>query len=154
MQTVSYIYLSKKIESITLLSNFFFSPWECNCQLGYGGQLCDEELNYCENNPGTCENGGKCTSLIKDEGFFSCECPAGFRGDRCNLLPLNMTSNVTASLKKKVTMFSPLGTSESPDKPILSARTTKGTTTTTEAALMDELEYETEDEAEDIENET
>lgn len=125
---------------------------------GFGGQLCDEELNYCENNVGICENGGKCTSLIKDEGYFSCECPAGFRGDKCNLLPLNMTSNASAPVKNKVTiispMVSPLGTSESSDKPVLSARTTKTTTTTEATTSNDELEYETEDEAEDIENET
>ncbi|RZB40241.1 uncharacterized protein BDFB_003922, partial [Asbolus verrucosus] len=42
-------------------------PWECNCKKGWGGMLCDEELNYCENNPDTCKNGAKCISLIKEE---------------------------------------------------------------------------------------
>ena len=115
-------------------------------------------MNYCENNPGTCENGGKCTSLIKSDGYFSCECPTAFRGDRCNLLPLNM-STMGTPISNKVTIISPMSAPLSssspvtPEKPVLSARTT---TSTTEAYHSpDELEYEADGESEDvIENET
>lgn len=54
-------------------------------------------LNYCEENPNTCENDGKCTSLIKDEGSFQCECPSGYRGKRCEILPPMMTTTSTTT---------------------------------------------------------
>jgi len=57
--------------------------------------LCDEALNYCEENPNTCENDGKCTSLIKDDGQFQCECPSGYRGKKCEIVPAMMTSTTT-----------------------------------------------------------
>lgn len=54
------------------------------------------ELNYCEENTNTCENGGKCTSLIKADGNFKCECPSGYRGKRCQILPpMMMTTSTT-----------------------------------------------------------
>lgn len=62
-------------------------PWECNCKPGWGGFLCDEQLDYCEKNTKTCLNGGKCTSLTKDDGEFKCECPTGYRGKKCEKAP-------------------------------------------------------------------
>lgn len=50
------------------------------------------ELKYCEENPKTCLNGGKCTSVTKDEGEFSCECPTGFKGKRCEIVPVISTT--------------------------------------------------------------
>ncbi|XP_001866027.2 delta-like protein 1 [Culex quinquefasciatus] len=73
-------------------------PWECNCKPGWGGMLCDEKLTYCEQNPNTCQNGGKCTSLIKDDGYFRCECPSGFRGKNCEVMPPSMTSSTTTTV--------------------------------------------------------
>jgi len=63
--------------------------------------LCDEALNYCEENPNTCENGGKCTSLIKDDGHFKCECPSGYRGNKCEIIPPMMTSTSTTTLESE-----------------------------------------------------
>lgn len=60
--------------------------------------LCDEKLTYCEQNPNTCQNGGKCTSLIKDDGYFRCECPSGFRGKNCEVMPPSMTSSTTTTV--------------------------------------------------------
>lgn len=52
------------------------------------------ELNYCEENPNTCQNGGKCTSLIKDDGSYRCECPSGYRGRMCQInLQQQMAAN-------------------------------------------------------------
>lgn len=62
-------------------------PWECNCEPGWGGFLCDEQLDYCEKNPKTCQNGGKCTSVVKEDGDFTCECPSGYRGKNCEKAP-------------------------------------------------------------------
>ncbi|XP_058831374.1 delta-like protein 1 [Topomyia yanbarensis] len=72
-------------------------PWECNCKPGWGGMLCDEELNYCEKNPNTCQNGAKCTSLIKDDGFYKCECPSGYKGMHCEIPPPSMTTSSTTT---------------------------------------------------------
>jgi hypothetical protein len=74
-------------------------PWECNCKKGWGGMLCDEgknvtgvyfdlylgfaELNYCETHAGTCKNGAKCISLIKEEGNYKCLCREGTSGRNC-----------------------------------------------------------------------
>lgn len=55
------------------------------------------ELNYCEENPNTCENDGKCTSLIKDEGYFRCECQSGYRGKKCEILPPSMMTTTTTT---------------------------------------------------------
>jgi EGF-like domain len=67
-------------------------PWECNCQPGYGGMLCDEELNFCEKNPGTCQNGGECRSLTLDDGLFKCACSTGYRGRNCEIPPFTTTN--------------------------------------------------------------
>lgn len=61
-------------------------------------------LNYCEENPNTCENGGKCTSLIKDDGNFKCECPSGYRGEKCEILPPMMTTSTTTTTVEPVTV--------------------------------------------------
>lgn len=81
---VMKVCLKKKI--IPNLNDFLIKNW------------CILELNYCEENPQTCENGGKCTSLIKDDGNFKCECPSGYRGKRCQILPpMMMTTTSTVS---------------------------------------------------------
>lgn len=95
------------------------SEQECNCRKGWGGFLCDEELNYCELNADTCQNGGKCTSLTKDDGYFSCECPSGYRGERCE------RSNMTATSISRVEVITPLPMLQtSSQKPLLSERNT------------------------------
>lgn len=55
------------------------------------------ELNYCELNPKTCTNGGKCTSITADEGSFKCECPTGVKGKKCDIVPMlpNATTTTT-----------------------------------------------------------
>jgi hypothetical protein len=118
---------------------------ECNCKKGWGGYLCDEELNYCELNPDTCQNGGKCTSLTKDEGSFSCECPAGFeRGERCDRTNMTLTSisriEIITPLPMTMTTFS--------QEPLLSERnattaiavsTTETTTTMVTTTIENEM---------------
>lgn len=46
------------------------------------------ELNFCDQNPRTCLNGGKCTSMTADDGAFKCECPTGFKGKKCEIIPI------------------------------------------------------------------
>lgn len=50
------------------------------------------ELNYCEKNPDTCKNSGKCQSLESGDGHFRCNCPPGISGKHCENLPDSMTT--------------------------------------------------------------
>lgn len=55
------------------------------------------ELKYCEENSKTCMNDGKCSSLPEDEGSYKCECPSGFKGKRCEIVPILANSTVSIS---------------------------------------------------------
>lgn len=58
-------------------------------------------MKYCEENPNSCLNGGKCTSLTEDEGLFKCECPTAFKGKRCEIVPiLNSTISTSTSTSR------------------------------------------------------
>ncbi|CAK1542939.1 unnamed protein product [Leptosia nina] len=48
------------------------------------------KLNYCEKNPDTCKNGGKCQSLESGDGFFRCQCAEGISGKHCENIPESM----------------------------------------------------------------
>lgn len=48
-------------------------------------------------------NGGKCTSLTKDEGLFECECPTGFKGKRCEIVPIIANSTISSTFKPPTT---------------------------------------------------
>lgn len=58
------------------------------------------ELKFCEENPKTCLNDGKCTSITKDEGLFKCECPSGFKGKKCEMVPMIANLSMTISTPK------------------------------------------------------
>lgn len=64
------------------------------------------ELDYCEKNPSTCLNDGKCTSLIKDDGYFRCECPSGFRGRTCQIMPPMMAAALAEAALANATAIS------------------------------------------------
>lgn len=50
----------------------------CDCVSGFSGKLCQIDEDECESNP--CLNGATC----KDEvGSYTCRCPPGFNGTRC-----------------------------------------------------------------------
>lgn len=105
--------------------------------------LCDEELNYCEKNPKTCENGGKCASLMKEDGEFNCECPSGFVGKQCEVVPITMQQMAAANAteqKPSSTSIRPQDKDEEEKK-----------TTTTEKTTPDMID--TSVELEEIDNE-
>ncbi len=52
--------------------------YACDCVDGWEGELCDQDVNECLNNP--CLNGGACNN---NDGGFTCSCPDGWEGDLC-----------------------------------------------------------------------
>lgn len=66
------------------------NDYVCHCpppgpeQLPWGGHDCDITLTGCVDHP--CQNGATCTpSLHRDEHQYTCQCPAGFYGDACDI---------------------------------------------------------------------
>lgn len=59
--------------------------FNCTCEAGYTGQLCDIDINECNlpENSGVCQNGAYC-----DDGLNSyiCRCATGFHGKHCELV--------------------------------------------------------------------
>lgn len=96
--------------------------------------MCDEKLNYCELHPNTCENNGKCRSLSKEDGNFSCDCLSGYRGERCE-----RSSNSTIAMtsiswdENNVVVITPFPIL-SEEKPLLSERNATTISTSTNAA--------------------
>uniref|UniRef100_A0A7N8YIM0 Delta/notch-like EGF repeat containing n=1 Tax=Mastacembelus armatus TaxID=205130 RepID=A0A7N8YIM0_9TELE len=61
------------------------STFFCECEDGYTDIFC-EEYDACHHRP--CRNNGTCTDIKQgDEGRnFTCSCPPGYEGERCQLL--------------------------------------------------------------------
>lgn len=53
------------------------------------------ELNHCENNPNTCQNGAKCVSITKDEGGYRCLCREGTSGRNCEFSEIHTVKPIT-----------------------------------------------------------
>ena len=56
----------------------FAGVYECTCDQGWTGAVCDEDVNECLSFP--CENGGACEN---NPGSYTCDCPAGWTGMNC-----------------------------------------------------------------------
>lgn len=74
------------------------------------------ELNYCELNPDTCKNNGKCQSLEEDDGHFRCECPSGVSGKSCEILPETTTVAIANITTTEVITTTTESTDEDGDK--------------------------------------
>uniref|UniRef100_K1QY28 Protocadherin Fat 4 n=1 Tax=Magallana gigas TaxID=29159 RepID=K1QY28_MAGGI len=57
--------------------------FNCTCDAGWTGIVCDEDINECLDNP--CQNGGTCSN---SDGSFTCTCAGGFTGALCKA-PMN-----------------------------------------------------------------
>uniref|UniRef100_A0A671T143 Neurogenic locus notch homolog protein 2-like n=1 Tax=Sinocyclocheilus anshuiensis TaxID=1608454 RepID=A0A671T143_9TELE len=55
-----------------------YHGYQCNCQPGWQGQLCNTDINECTSNP--CKNRGTCTNTL---GGYVCSCRAGYTGPNC-----------------------------------------------------------------------
>ncbi len=56
------------------------ASFECACEAGYSGDLCDKNIDDCTPNP--CRNGGRCDDGIDE---YSCVCPGQYTGTNCEL---------------------------------------------------------------------
>ncbi|XP_066257423.1 protein jagged-1b [Euwallacea similis] len=54
--------------------------YKCQCQSGYTGKYCHENINDCKINP--CENGGTCVDKVNS---FQCICNEGWEGALCSI---------------------------------------------------------------------
>lgn len=54
-------------------------PYTCECNSGWGGHLCNIDLNFCTKHR-PCHNGATCFNTGKD---YTCSCPIGFTGRNC-----------------------------------------------------------------------
>ncbi|XP_049960051.1 protein jagged-1b [Schistocerca serialis cubense] len=52
--------------------------FKCNCDPGFTGKYCHENINDCKVNP--CQNGGTCVDKVNS---FQCICKEGWEGDIC-----------------------------------------------------------------------
>uniref|UniRef100_A0A674NDB1 Delta-like protein n=1 Tax=Takifugu rubripes TaxID=31033 RepID=A0A674NDB1_TAKRU len=52
----------------------------CECQEGFRGTYCHENINDCESNP--CHNGGTCIDKVS---VYQCICADGWEGDHCEM---------------------------------------------------------------------
>jgi Notch-like protein len=51
------------------------ASYTCQCDAGYTGYRCENQLNECHSNP--CQNGGKCVDLVNK---YICQCQHGTSG--------------------------------------------------------------------------
>uniref|UniRef100_A0AAR2LV45 Delta-like protein n=1 Tax=Pygocentrus nattereri TaxID=42514 RepID=A0AAR2LV45_PYGNA len=58
----------------------------CECQEGFRGTYCHENINDCESNP--CQNGGTCIDKVN---VYQCICADGWEGARCEISILSLT---------------------------------------------------------------
>ena len=49
--------------------------YRCECDQGYTGRDCDEDIDDCSNN--MCQNGARCQDAVDS---YTCLCPQGFTG--------------------------------------------------------------------------
>jgi len=52
--------------------------FECNCEQGFTGQNCDEEINHCDSNP--CSHG----QCLKEIESYQCTCEPNWYGKNCD----------------------------------------------------------------------
>lgn len=55
------------------------SGYACQCSNGSHGTHCELKPDYCKQEP--CQNGASCNNT--EDGKYTCLCPDGFKGIRC-----------------------------------------------------------------------
>uniref|UniRef100_A0AAY4ED70 Delta-like protein n=1 Tax=Denticeps clupeoides TaxID=299321 RepID=A0AAY4ED70_9TELE len=62
--------------------------FSCECQEGFTGAYCHENINDCESNP--CKNAGTCIDKVS---LYECVCADGWTGDHCEINTDDCTKN-------------------------------------------------------------
>ena len=92
--------------------------YTCDCENGYNGTNCEEDINECDTNP--CQNGAVCTETTDGTtltvGVYNCECPTGYSGtnceediNECELPATTCTSQMTTRCNAAGSCFQPSG---------------------------------------------
>ncbi|RWS27536.1 hypothetical protein B4U80_09429 [Leptotrombidium deliense] len=63
--------------------NMDSKPWQCLCYPGWGGQLCELDLDTCSTRH-PCVNGGTCNPVRANQ--YRCICPEGYGGENCQIV--------------------------------------------------------------------
>jgi len=73
------------IDRMRLFSQFRFAPLTVPFFLSYVGRSFSRQIdNPCR--PSPCLNKGECRARTSEEGYgYSCQCPEGFSGKRCEI---------------------------------------------------------------------
>ena len=62
--------------------------YTCDCEAGYNGTNCEEDINECDPDP--CQNSAVCSESGTNAsvllGVYHCECPAGHSGTNCEII--------------------------------------------------------------------
>ena len=57
--------------------------YTCDCNKGWTGWLCNEDLDECLVDPSPCLNGGSCSQNENIPGNYTCQCTSQFKGHNC-----------------------------------------------------------------------
>jgi hypothetical protein len=61
------------------------NAFNCTCDIGYNGTLCNEDFDDCVSNP--CDTEGTNSCLDTGTSLFECSCNTGYSGVRCHIPP-------------------------------------------------------------------
>lgn len=85
-----------------------FHILSCICQNGYTGELCEADLDACEENFQPCYPGVDCNDLpppANATGFECDPCPSGYSGNGIQCLGTNISHNVISSLEQSPKLY-------------------------------------------------
>lgn len=84
----------------SFVSNYFIHSTKCDCNVGYGGDRCENSINECANSP--CPSHQICIPDATVRGYY-CICPKGFSGPLCDKEILKCTNDSCYTAKNPVT---------------------------------------------------
>lgn len=84
----------------SFVSNHFIHGTKCDCNVGYGGDKCENSINECANRP--CPSYQICIPDATVQGYY-CICPKGFIGPLCDTEIAKCTNDSCYAAKNPVT---------------------------------------------------